>query len=738
MTKEPWRILLTESVHLLGLFMIHARHAGSARATDVLFDQFLRHLTILGNMPGHDEGILIRRAEPPCDGTPLQFPNYHILFGNIIIRGNSTAVKGRSGRGSSSRFGGPLQQAFGCLAEQGIQTLYLQLPGESETRIDQLRLALNIVARYRHAAGSGTSITFRYFGRTITVPLIRDSHGVADPNLTMLAGLNGLSSANTRELIKQAQSLCKLESAGKEAAEPVNWFDQIFSIRSLRTHIIRPPLEVNHIPWSQPRADAEPSTTQAHRAATQTGNLVPGIEGDGNRPDGKAAIQAAFGPQLLIDRLGHPEGDIAEAIKAVFAVDYSTLTPVQTGRRVLQISRLLYTLDEQVNDPDIVEQVLRHLSVCLAWIPESVLLITATQPKGMRIGNGRNALLVGMVHPRLFDLIVMVKERLLTRLKTEAVHAFGLGFKEAEIATLATRFEVGISDAEKVVALLEACFDSHGHFKRSAFEARTSEMEPFANIIFEIMWCLYKRTAERNERLDLMFSIQHVIALLKRPNQAMRFLLSDICQNPFEVKHMDRDAFMIANGLLGRHIRQPHIEFKETPEKVLTAKMGVDQQTRKYASWRLDSEQVRILAKMRAIDDALQHAADPTFSERPQLFDYDFLISLEREIFLFLALVGGQTARIILRQSLLRYGRFESGAQGSLHPSSSRPSTYSQLLIIVRGLGRIGTQSDATLLREYEQKIADRLISTDWGEHDVMGRRIHKALSHSLKAIQYE
>jgi hypothetical protein len=225
---------------------------------------------------------------------------------------------------------------------------------------------------------------------------------------------------------------------------------------------------------------------------------------------------------------------------------------------------------------------------------------------------------------------------------------------------------------------------------------------------------------------------------LNRPKQAMRFLLSDICQNPFEVKHMDRDAFMLANGLLCRHDRQPHSDLKQTPESVLTIKVGIDRPTQHYAAWRLDSDQVRILTKMRAIEGALQLAADPKSSGQTQLFDYDFLISLEREVFLFLALVGGQTARIILRQALLRYGRFDGEDQGSSHPASSLSSTYSQLLIIVRGLGRIGAESDASLLRGYEHKVADKLRFTAREGNDLMGRRILKTLALSIKAIQNE
>jgi hypothetical protein len=733
MAEDRWRILIIEAVHLLGLLIIHARHARSARATNVLFDQFVRHLNILGSMPEHDGAVLIRKVTVGDRGASAT-PNYQILFGDLMLRGDSALEVGRSGQGRAAQLGGALHQAFGCFAEHGIQTLYLRLPDRSDSQIDRMRLALNIAARFRQASDNHTSITFRYYGRTVTVPLIRDRHGAADPNLTLLAGLNGLTGANMRELIKQAQAYCNLESIGKEAPHETNWFDLILNVRSLRTHIVRPPLEINNTPWSLPRTakvagyPLEPGGGTVGKASNRADQFETDAPG---RP-------MQFGAQFLIDRLGSPDGEILQAIEALFAEDYSSLTPTQLGPRLLLISRLLYVLEDKVSDSSVAERVLSHLSACLDWIPESVRLCITMQRKGMRIGSGRNALLIGMVHPRLSDLITMVKERVLTRRKIEAVQAFVFGFKEPEAANLAERFEIGLPDVRAITALLEACFDSQGRFGYPAFEARIDQMASYESIIFEILWCLFKRTADRKERLGLLQAIRQLIARLEKPKRAVRFLLSDICQNPFEVKHLDRNAFVLANILACADNRHANSELNRTSAGVLAIPKGTHRRIQKYAAWRLDFDQVCMLTKIRTIGDMLQRTAEARDSEKPLLFDYDFLIALEREIFIFLALVGGQTARIILRHALARYGRFEREDPDSRHPLHSLPAVQSQLLIIIRGLGCIGTERDLDLLREFERKIMDMQTSKTNYFHHNADRRILEALTLSIKAIQHE
>lgn len=256
---EKWRILLIELIHLLGLFLIHTRHSKSARATAIIFDQFVRHLDILKRMPGHDGGMTIRRISRNKIEAGIEKPDYVLLFGNLMIESISAiddSADSKHRRRAAHLFSA-LNQAYGCLAEQGIHAFCLQFPGRSSERIDQLRLALNIVARFHQTVEQGAAIiTFRYFGRALTIPLVRDSFGLPDPNLTLVAGLNGLSGRNAKELVRQAQAYCGLGECKDLPSGPINIYERIFSVRSLRSQLIRPLVEINNLPWMQARENA--------------------------------------------------------------------------------------------------------------------------------------------------------------------------------------------------------------------------------------------------------------------------------------------------------------------------------------------------------------------------------------------------------------------------------------------------------------------------------------------------
>jgi hypothetical protein len=746
--QEHWIVLVVEFVHLLGLFLIHTMHSKSDRATAVLFDQMVRHLNILDKMPGHDGAMMIRQVLER-DPMALRPPNYMVLFGNITLRGDTASGQPRYTQGQISHFDSALRQAFSCLAEQGIHALFLQLPGHSKIQVDRLRLALNIVARFRFVADNADSIAFRYYGRTMAVPLIRDRFGQADPNLTLVAGLNGLSATNTMELVKQAEAYGQLK-AGTEMSsrseQPVNWYNHIFGEPRLRRQLIRPPIEINNLPWATASAQRSENISQ--------GNVIDG--GQPGQHQYRMALTEDHGTDIphqtvdtlqsarpvvnrdfLLHHLSPCNQKTIHAVDRILAEDYPVLSPSGFGRRLADLSHVMEVLAERTSDPEIMETVLIYLNAHLEWIPDTVLLSLHLQRKGIRVDNGENTLFLGMVHPRLFDLVSLVKERLLTRLKIEAVQSFTLGFEQNNEEKLATRFEISPSDARAIIALLKNCFDDQGRFRRQEFEGRIDQITPYQTPIFEMLWCLFKQTADRQGRLDFLNAIQLLTARLDDAKDALQFLLSDIFQNPLEVKHMDRNAMVLANILLRTHNQELKIDIHQTPEEVLQVQKGIERQIQQYVAWRLEFDQARILTKIRAIGDLLHLPAEEENQGRITLFDSMFLMALEREAFIFFALVGGKTSRIILRQALERYMlRLEVLDKEMDVSSMDLSKAINQSMIIVQGLGRIGRPKDVAMLEQLRNRLNNlsTLPTSEGVKVCISG--LFSQLSRAIKAIQ--
>lgn len=736
---EHWPIFLVEFIHLLGLFLIHTRHAKSAQATKVLFDQLVRHLNLLAKLPDHDGAMIIRRIRER-EKENASYPNYLILFGNITLRGDSTWDGARHGQSRISQFGSALQQAFASLDAQGIHAVFLKLPGQSAEQIERLRLSLNIIARFRQAADSATPITFRYFGRTLTIPLIRDQNGQGDINLTLMAGLNNLSAANTMEMIKQADAYSKLGAPGNATARSVNWYNQIFCEPRLRRHLVWPPVEVNNLPWADPVTDFAEEIITLRDVVSQTGDDNAEQPAETYLITSRTTVDRAF----LYKHLKRAGQKIIAAVDILLTEDYPVLSPRQLGVRLGAISSVLEALEARSVGPAVMESLMAYLNARLEWVPDSVLSSLHIQQKGLRIGSGNRSLLVGLVHPRLLDLVNLIKERLTTRVKMKAVQFLTLGFKQNETANLEARFDLSSSDAARIIDLLQHCFDEQGHFRIDEFESRIEQFEPYSATVFDILWCLFKQTAGRKGRGDLIKAILFLMKRLNDTRQPLQILLSDIFQNPFEVKHMDRNAIVLANGLLHRDFQtlQTHI-INQTSEAVFKNPQGIDPQVQQFAASRLDVDQTRIRTKLRTICELLHTPIGQINQGQHILFDHSFLTALEREIIILLSLVGGKTSRDILREALENYSQLLEDSMGiqSGKPGKQPAAPYTSMVVdqmagVIRALGRIGRPSDMDTLQQFKYRIGKLEGGKDLETVKDFIPGLMKDLSYAIKAIQ--
>jgi hypothetical protein len=486
-----WKVLLGEFIHLLALFWVHSRTAGTARASEVLFRQLLQHLSILAKMPNHTGDILVRRVHHH-QRTVHSTPDYVLIFGNLLI---SSQEEGRS---VASRQLSHLKSALGraceCFAEQDIHSLLLRLPGNSTESIEKFRFSLHILTRYFMAARDGTSIAFRYYGRSLVVPVIADLHGKPDPNLTLMAALNGLSAVNARELIRQARAYVKMDlSESKEeggAPSHIGSYDQIFKIRSLRAQIIKPPVEINNLQF--PSGAAMPECTPDSGLASNigTGGGAPKFvcepeQGEAISPDSSLANFR----RKLAAILETAEPPMESAFEGLFANDYACLDPAALGNRFASLSKLIYAVEKRCQDPAVMARIMDLLRIRLKGVPDDVMANIVAQRQGLKIVSQGRSVLVGMVHQRLYDLASLIKEDVVVRQRMTVIKEIAFQVDPCHINLLADGFSISVFDAHQIFRLLEGCFGANGRFARPIFESRVDAMSRHENVIFEILWC---------------------------------------------------------------------------------------------------------------------------------------------------------------------------------------------------------------------------------------------------------
>ena len=136
-----------------------------------------------------------------------------------------------------------LMKAFEVFSNHAINSLDIRLPDpESVRQMDELQLSLHILARFQQASKMNGLIRIEKDGRTRTLPVIKNHLRQDDPNLTLLAGLNRMSSAAMEKLIRTT-----LESARKEDDDALKEgiYNAIITAHIPTANLKRPPLDIN-------------------------------------------------------------------------------------------------------------------------------------------------------------------------------------------------------------------------------------------------------------------------------------------------------------------------------------------------------------------------------------------------------------------------------------------------------------------------------------------------------------
>ena len=307
-------------------------------------------------------------------------------------------------------------------------------------------------------------------------------------------------------------------------------------------------------------------------------------------------------------------------------------------------------------------------------------------------------------------------------------------FTNQDVEVIATNFEISALDANKIIQLYQNCFDIRGNFLRRAFEKNVPRFARYEKKIFEILWEFLKETPRRCNRLAFLNSLQLMVGEIKAPIRAIKVLLTDFTQSPEGVQYPDRNAMMLVNQLLRYYNKEVIMDIEMTPEEVLLVKGGLDKKVVNYVAWKVDGESKPFQQKMATIRKRIAEAMDPNLSQEP-FWPIRFLLALEREVHICLALVGGKTALKDMRSALNDYGN-----PASLHHLKESPGQMETLLwhlaAIIRGLGRLGRQSDLRLLDKIKIQ-QDHLMNLNPDRrYQILVRHVMRLVDASKDAIR--
>ncbi|MGD9306090.1 MAG: hypothetical protein PVF79_17605 [Desulfobacterales bacterium] len=673
---DAWRILLVDLAYLLSSYFVDVQYWEGMKSEKDTFEQLSRTLRKLSQLPENDESILIRFRGFPNGKKQSEKSDYVVLYGNIAVdKDIANAVTYRQGI-HMSHLAGRLSRSFEIFSQHGINTLYLNLADLSPLGRERLRVCLHIISHYKQALKTSDPIVFESRGKRVHLPLVYDEQNQADLNLILLAGLNGLTPKASERLVRHVSAWLQQFEQPTSGDQYISVYNAIFRDKILEGKLIKPPIEINNIKW---------------------------LKVDGGQKvvfDGQDEFsEASFVPQAIRDAFGVLPDPSAKYPDSIDGISLDHIDPKEVGQRLQDAFNLIDKIESRTEGWELLEEVIQSIQGRFELAGDSVFDSMIVEKDDLKImAQGKEIAIEGL-NRNLLDRIEYYKERSVFKKKMRAIAACGIDFDTEDYQDLAERFDMATEDMKEIITRVKGCFDEQGHFLKGTFDQHIREFADYPENIFALFWQYLKEPLERKDRVAFLNSLQLLIAEMNSAKSAVQVLMADLCHDPANVSFSDRNAPMFACILLRRFNKELNLDIEVTPEEVLLVKEGLNAEVVKVVSEIIENHPEVFLEKIQTIQTKINDALKPNATGGEPM-PLRYLLSLEREIHILTALVGGETALSVLRNTVKRYGNPYSKIYKYEQSRHYLPAFLQHLKVAIRGLGRIGERIDLAILED--------------------------------------
>jgi hypothetical protein len=663
---EALRFRIADLVYQIGVCLDSPSRSSNDELAKMLLIQFEKIFGTLSKNPQIGNATLIRHRGAFGENRVDNKKDYEVLSGNISLNADATRAIAKGQGKDPSQLLEKLDRGFETLWNHSINNFLLKIPKDRQ-ELKRLWISLQFAARYFAAVEKNSPITISMGGKSVSVPPIHNENNVPDLNLTLLAVLNGLQPQKMQAMVHKVDSLMRSTESTAKKYQYTSIYDAILNIKRFRSRLKPSPIEVNNIKWLMVSDEQTPVSDQMAKVA-----------------------------RLVMDTSGGSSTETVRVLKSVYGEDYAKIDSQQIAERLQITSGLLDTIENKSEGEEIRTEVLNNVEERLSKVKADVfdnIRIEGNRIKAHTPGKGT---FIEKVHTKIIKMVTFQKKRSVTKKKmTQMVHRV-IDFDNQDYETLAVDFKVSVDEAKTLVKMLKSCFDSQGNFSKSTFGRIIPDLERYERKIFDFLWHNLKESLHQSDRTAFLDSLQLLVDRLKQPQKSISVLLEDLYQNSSVIRFADRKAFMLGNRLV-RSYSQEIVSYQITPEDVLLTDAGIDRKITSYAAWKIDNNQDKFFEKIRTIHHRLLEALDAE-EEQKHLIGIQDLLALEREAYIFLALVGGTTSKSVLLSALKEYGHPDS----DLYQLSQSPKHMADLLqllkVVIRSVGRVGDSTEAVLI----------------------------------------
>jgi hypothetical protein len=478
--------------------------------------------------------------------------------------------------------------------------------------------------------------------------------------------------------------------------------------------------------------------TVEHKEGTGEADDRPGGSGGGG-PGGPPVkidptVMKANVARFVKNTYGESPEKAVRVMRTIYGGDYDQLDLSGLEQRLQVISAILEILDQSDMDRDLIENVRERIQAGMDQLPKDVLDDLIIDGVEIKIWQDNQEKVIGNSDENLLNLIDTAKDRSANRKKMRVTSRKDGQFRNPDYEQLSKTFNLSIREAEKISRLLNGCFDDQGNFQRALFVKNMPGFAEYPQSIFEILWEFLREIPRRSDRLPFMNSLQLLGKEIGRPMQAVKILVSDFILDPGDISFPDRNALMLAIQFLRTYNKELKTDIEITPKEVMKVNLAMDPEVMRYTAWKIDGEQKLLVEKMVTVRTRLIKSFEHHGSDL-KVLPIGFLLALEREAHLFLALVGGKTATAVIRSALKVYGNPASQIFLLKESPKYMKGLLQQLDILIRGIGRIGQESDVILLDDIQKRQQGFMDLSEGPRHAALVSRILVGIDSAKDAI---
>jgi len=704
---DLWRILLIDFLHHLSLSILDVRLLEKSTAQEIEITRCIDTLRQLDQMSDHERTLLIRCKNNLYNDVRQIKNDYTVFFGNIVLDLNCLQSIIKRGGTKLLYLERRLSNAFKIFSNYQIRTLYIEIPKESHDEIERMRVSLRVLSSFQQALATNLPVTYLRMGNEIPLSVIYDENNQPNPNLTILASLNNLKPEILNNFVNKVNvCLCRPEftALGRQFT---SIYSALFGIQKIRNKLKRSPIEINNVQWSLIEKVYDVISSEKAQLA-----------------------------RFIVEKVGESVEEAARIMESVYGNDFGRINVTTLAQRLLLTSKLLSHMEDEWEYPSIKDEVLGNIKKRLSVVKDDVideLIIDHGEIKVLKVDEIQ---IQGKLHDNLNTILLFYKGRSHTKQKIKRMVKHPVNFNNQDYDNIAEEFNISIKDAQSHVELLRTCFNENGQFFRAAFEKNIPAFVKYEKSIFSFLWHFLNEILNRKDRLAFLNAFQHLIDKSKHPQKALLTLLEDFCGKPLNVKFSDRNAMMLCSLLVRTYNKDIYIDIELTPEEVLMVWDGVNKPVALSVSKWIETEQKRFLKKIRTIHRMILNIMDEDIPDK-ELKPLNFLVALEREILIFLSLVGGETSFSVIRSTVKEYGDPDSKIYRLGKSQELMPSLLSLLQIAIRALSRAAKTEDIKLIKAIKNR-EDRFckLKTNDPRHPVAIKRVMRWADKECKNIE--